>query len=411
MAGVLRSMIALSVCTASLVAVVTAQTGQLAPAPPESLGLAPSVLAEATTLLQQYVERKVIAGAVAAVVRNGRVGYLEAVGVQDIASGAPMTTSSLFRTYSMTKAVTAVAAMMLHDEGRFRLGDPVSKYLPEFANVRVVDAPGAPPRPPARPTTVEDLLLHTSGLSHRTSELYRTLGVRSRADTLPVFIGKITRAPLMEDPHTRFRYSEATTVVGRLIEVWTGEPLDVWLTRRLFTPLGMRDTVFWVEGERRGRLATVYGPRPGGGLVAVEMEAVPFTERPALLEGAVGLISSAPDFLRFQQLLLDGGVAPGGTRLLSAATVARITANGLPPEVLKARGGRMGWGLANVDVVVAPRDPGDHVGEYGWDGTGGTIFWNDPARRTAVLLLTQSSPPNPDGLRQKFKAIIDRAVR
>ncbi len=376
---------------------------------PAVAGLDPEVLDDATALLRQFVSDRKIAGAVAAVARHGQVGYLQSVGVQDLETRAPMTERSLFRIYSMTKAVTAVAVMMLHEEGKFRLDEPVQTYLPEFTAVQVVAAPGAPPRAPVRPITIEDLLLHTSGLSHRTSELYRTLGVRSRADTLPVFIAKITKAPLMEDPHTRFRYSEATTVLGRLVEVWSGQAFDVFLKARVFTPLGMTDTVFVVGPDRRDRLATVYGPAPGGGLVPVEMEAVPFTE-PALQEGAVGLVSSAPDFVRFSQMLLGRG-ALGSTRVLKAETVARMTANGLPADVLKARGGVMGWGLGNVDVRMDAGASGANVGEYGWDGTGGTIFWVDPASDTVVVLMTQSSPANPDGLRQKFKGIVQRAVR
>jgi CubicO group peptidase (beta-lactamase class C family) len=231
----------LSVLVALLL--VAAPSGQqpLRTVPPAAVDLAPEVLAEATALLEQFVADGKIAGGVAAIARRGQIGYMKAVGVQDLGTKAPMTERSLFRIYSMTKAVTAVAAMMLHDEGRFRLDDPVSKYLPEFADVRVVESPGATPRAPARQVTVEDLLLHTSGLSHRTSELYRTLGVRSRADTLPAFIRKITAAPLMEDPHTRFRYSEATTVLGRLVEIWSGEAFDRFLTRRIFQPLAMSD--------------------------------------------------------------------------------------------------------------------------------------------------------------------------
>ena len=383
----------------------------LARVAPETIGLAPAVLDEATALLTQLVADRKIAGAVAAVARHGRVGYLHAAGVQDLATGAPMTERSLFRIYSMAKPVTAVAAMMLHDEGKFRLDDPVQRYLPEFAKVQVVDTPGGAPRPPVRPVTIEDLLLHTSGLSHRTSDLYRTLAVRSRADSLPEFIGKITRAPLMEDPHTRFRYSESTTVLGRLVEIWSGQPFDVFLERRVFQPLGMTDTVFWVGPDRRDRLATVYGPRSDGGLARVEMEAVPFTERARLLEGAVGLVSSVPDYLRFSQMLLEKGVV-GGLRLLETDTAARMTANGLPADVLKARGGgRMGWGLGNVDVRMEAGDSGASVGEYGWDGTGGTIFWVDPAKDTVVVLMTQSVPASPDGIRQKFKAIVQRAIR
>ena len=377
---------------------------------PETIGLTAAVLDEATALLTQFVAERKTAGAVAAVARHGRIGYVHAAGVQDLASGVAMTERSLFRIYSMAKPITAVAVMMLYDEGKFRLDEPVQQYLPEFAAVQVVDTPGGAPRKPARPMTIEDLLLHTSGLSHRTSELYRTLAVRSRADSLPEFVAKITRAPLMEDPHTRFRYSESTTVLGRLVEIWSGQPFDVFLQRRVFQPLGMTDTVFWVGPDRRDRLATVYGPGPAGGLVPVEMESLPFTERPRLLEGAVGLVSSVPDYLRFSQMLLEHG-ALGGTRLLKAETATRMTANGLPADVLKARGGSMGWGLGNVDVRLAAGGSGANVGEYGWDGTGGTIFWVDPQTETVVVLMTQNVPANPDGLRQKFKAIVQRAIR
>ena len=405
-----RSATLVIVAALSIAAAIPRAQPVLPRAEPTAIGLAPDALAEATRLLERFVADGKIAGAVAAVARDGKVGYLTAVGVQDLTTRAPMTPRSLFRIYSMTKAVTAVAVMQLHDEGRFRLDDPVSKYLPEFADVRVVDSPGAAPRPPARPITIEDLLLHTSGLGHRTSELYRALAVRLRTDTLPEFVRKITRAPLMEDPHTRFRYSEATTVLGRLVEVWSGQPFDRYLTTRVLQPLGMSDTVFWVEGERVARLATVYGPGPDGRLAKVEPEAVPFTTKPALLEGAVGLVSSVPDFLRFSQMLLDGGTL-GGVRVLKAQTAARIVTNGLAPDVLAARGGPRGWGLGNVDVLVAPDGTGAHLGEYGWDGTAGTIFWNDPVARTSIVLMTQSMPANPDRLRQQFKAIAQRAFR
>jgi CubicO group peptidase (beta-lactamase class C family) len=406
----------LPIVTTLLMAATTLPARQPAPSPtglptaaPETLGLQPAILAEATALLRQSVADAKIAGAVAAVARRGAVGYLEAVGVHDLQTRAPMTPRTLFRIYSMAKPVTAVAVMMLHDEGRFRLDDPAAKYLPEFDEVQVVEARGAPPRRPVRPITIEDLLLHTSGLSHRTSELYSTLGVRDRADTLPVFVRKITRAPLMEDPHTRFRYSEATTVLGRLVEVWSGQPFDAFLQARVFTPLRMPDTSFWVEPARRDRLATVYGPAPAGGLAPVEVEALPFTEKPALLEGAVGLVSTVPDYLRFSQMLLDGGILDG-VRVLKAGTVERMVANGLPAAVQTARGGAMGWGLANVNVLLEPGSSGASRGEYGWDGTAGTIFWVDPVKQTVIVLMTQSAPANPDGLRQQFKAIVQRAI-
>ena len=406
----MRIMIALGVCLAT--ALVTAQPVSLATASPESVGLDSGRLKEASALLNRFVADRKIAGAVASVARRGKIAYVEAVGFQNLESRTPMTERSLFRIYSMAKAVTAVSAMILHEENKFDLRDPVSKYLPEFRNVAVRAEPDGRSRPPVHEMTVADLLLHTSGLSHRTSELYRTAKVRSRSITLPQFITNIVRAPLMEDPGTRYRYSEGTTVVGRLIEIWSGKPLDVFMKERVFDPLGMLDTGFWAQPEQRARLTTVYAVEPAGGLRAYEIEEVPFTERPALLEGAVGLLSTVPDFMRFSQMLLNRGEL-NGARILSAKTVDLITSNGLPEPVLRARGGGMGWGLANVNVVVDPAAMKDspNAGEYGWDGSAGTIFWIDPKDEMVIVLMTQSSPANPDSLRQRFKALVTAAAQ
>jgi CubicO group peptidase (beta-lactamase class C family) len=377
-------------------------------ATPESAGINAARLQEATALLRQHVADGKIAGAVGAVARRGKLVYLEAVGVQDLESRAPMTDTSLFRIYSMTKPVTAVAAMMLHERGRFALGDPVSKYLPEF-KAAMVSANGAT-RAPAREVTVEDLLLHTSGLNHRTSEIYRKAQVRSRADPLPVFIGKLLHVPLMEDPGTRYRYSEGTTVVGRLVEVWSGRSFDQFVRDEILIPLGMADTTFQVMPAQRSRLTTVYSAASGR-LTPIEIEEVPFTERPALLEGAVGLVSTVPDYLRFSQMLLNKGTLDG-RRLLAAATVERMTANGLPDAVLKARGGPMGWGLANVNVLLDPagvKYPANR-GEYGWDGSAGTIFWIDPTTELVTILMYQNQPANPDGIRQRFKTVVQESL-
>jgi len=377
---------------------------------PDAVALSSAKLSEATGLLKRFVTEQKIAGAVAAVARKGKVAYLEAVGLQDLAARTPMTDASMFRIYSMTKPITAVAVMMLHEEGRFRLNDPVSKYLPEFKDVTVV-VPGSAPRRPARAITVEDLLLHTSGLNHRTSEEYRTAQVRSRLDSLPQFVEKIARAPLMEDPGTRYRYSESPTVLGRLVEIWSGRPFDEFLNERVFKPLGMSDTVFWVNPSQHARLTTVYTLAPGGGLTPTEIEAVPFTERGALKEGAVGLVSTVPDFLRFSQMLLNRGEL-NGRRLLRASTVDRIVSNGLSEAILKSRGGAMGWGLGNVNVVMNPGGlnyPANR-GEYGWDGSAGTNFWIDPELEMVTVLMWQSVPANPDSLRQRFKTLVHDAV-
>ena len=169
--------------------------------------------------------------------------------------------------------------------------------------------------------------------------------------------------------------------------------------------------MFWAATpDQRARLTTVYGPAPDGGLMPVETETLPFTERPTLIEGAVGLLSTVPDYMRFSQMLLNRGELDG-VRLLSAKTVETMTANGLSEAVQKARGGTMGWGLANVQVLLTTTagDPASK-GEYGWDGTAGTIFWIDPAKETVIVLMTPSQPSNPDQIRQRFKAIIQQAV-
>ena len=384
--------------------------GPLPRATPDAVGISAERLQTATAILRQYVADRKIAGAVAAVARRGKLVYLEPVGLQSFESKAPMTERSLFRIYSMTKAVTAVAVMMLVEEQKLALTDHASKYLPEFEKVMVQEASGAQ-RHPSRAITVQDLLLHTSGLSHRTSELYRRLQVRSRSIALPQFVVNITKAPLLEDPGTRFRYSEATTVLGRLVEVVSKQSFDSFVTSRILQPLAMNDTAFWADASARPRLATVYQRGQDGTIAPFEIEDVPFTEKPALMEGAVGLVSTAEDFVRFGQMLLNKGEL-GGVRLLKSETVASMTVNALAPQILKEKGGIVGWGLANVDVVVGEGSRGylTAIGEYGWDGSAGTFFAVDPSNELVVTLMTQNLPANPDQLRQKFKAAVLQSI-
>jgi len=380
-------------------------------ATPDAVGMSTERLQLATAILRQYVADRKISGAVAAVARRGKLVYLEPVGLQSLESRAPMTERSLFRIYSMTKAVTATAVMMLVEEGRLRLTDPASKFLPEFKNMMVQEDGSGAPRKPSREITIQDLLLHTSGLSHRTSELYRRLQVRSRSIALPQFVVNITKAPLMEDPGTRFRYSEATTVLGRIVEVVAKQSFDTFVTARILQPLGMNDTAFWADAAARPRLTTVYQRAQDGPIAPFEIEEVPFTEKPALMEGAVGLLSTAEDFVRFSQMLLNKGEL-GGVRLLKPETVATMTVNALSAPVLKERGGIVGWGLANVDVVVGEGSRGylTAIGEYGWDGSAGTFFAVNPAKELVVTLMTQNLPANPDQLRQKFKAAVLQSI-
>lgn len=378
---------------------------------PAAVGLATPPLDQVTDLLEEFVAAQRIAGAVVAVARRGQLAYLESVGVQDLETGAPMTERSVFRIYSMTKTVTAVAAMILLEEGRFDLSDPVSDFLPQFAEVQVLEEDGST-RAPARPITVRDLLLHTAGLSHRSSSEYREAGVRSRAITLPQFVDNIVRVPLREDPGVRFRYSASPTVLGRLVEIWSGQPFDVFLAERVLEPLGMVDTRFSVTPAQRSRFAAVYASSEDAPLRPHRIEEVPFTEMPALLEGAVGLVSTVPDFLRLAQMLLNGGTLDG-VRILRESTVARMTRNGLSESVVATRRpDGSGWALANVSIVVNPdaAEEGAHTGEYRWDGSAGTEFWVDPSTETVVVTMWQSSPANPDRLRQRIRALVRQAI-
>ena len=391
----------------------------LAPAAPESAGMSSDRLAEATRALQAHVNGSNVAGVVAAVARHGRLVYFEALGQRDRETGDPMERDDLFRLYSMTRPITSTAVMMLWEEGRFQLDDPIAQYLPQFADQRVFADAGAPDLAQTRPRsgdiTVRHLLTHTSGIGSRSSPIYRAEQVRLRSITLPQLVDNAARVPLFEDPGTRFRYGVSTTILGRLVEVWSGQPFEEFLADRLFGPLGMTDTVFSADGERADRLTTVYRLDDGSGeLYPWAIEQVPFTERPALIEGGVGLLSTVMDYLRFSQMFLNGG-ALDGVRVLEPETVALMTRNHVPDAVMPlSRSGYMagsGWGLG-FNVVL---DPGRYSfpvgdGEYWWDGSSGTRFSIDPEHGLITVIMAAASPSRGGGFREEFKDLVHRAI-
>ena len=312
--------------------------GQALPAAnPESVGLSSEQLTRVTDALQAHIDAGHIAGVVAAVVRNGRLVYMEALGQADIEAARPMPEDAIFRLYSMTRSITSLAAMILWEEGAFRLDDPVSRYLPQFADQRVFADAGAPSMDQTQSRrgkiTVEHLLLHTSGMGSRSSSIYRAEGVRSRSITVEEMVDNAARTPLFEDPGTNWRYGISTTILGRLVEIWSGLPLEDFFQKHVFEPLGMTDTGFWVGPDRADRLATVYRPSPEGELRPYQIEDVPFTERPVLIEGGVGLVASTMDFLRFSQMFLNRGELDG-RRVLRPETVEMMTVNRVPDALL-----------------------------------------------------------------------------
>ena len=388
-------------------------------ASPESVGLSSAGLERATAALQAHIDAGDVAGVVAAVARDGKLVYFEALGQRDLQTRDPMPQDALFRLYSMTRSITSTAAMILWEEGKFQLDDPIATYLPQFADQRVFVDAGAPDMSQTRARrgdiTVRHLLTHTSGIGSRSSPIYRAERVRLRSITLPQMVDNAARVPLFEDPGTRFRYGISTTMLGRLIEIWSGMPLEQFLDERVFEPLGLRDTVFWADRDRADRLATVYRlDNASGALNPHVIEEIPFTEPPTLIEGGVGLLSSTMDFLRFSQMFLNKGEL-GGTRVLRPETVEMMTSNHIPDSVLPlgTRGymAGSGWGLGfNVVLDSSAYTFPVGEGEYWWDGSAGTRFSIDPEHGIITVIMAQVSPSRGGGFREEFKKLVYDAI-
>ncbi|MEU5098025.1 serine hydrolase domain-containing protein [Streptomyces sp. NPDC020996] len=378
-----------------------------------------------------YVDEGRLPGFLVAVARGGRVAHLTAHGRRDIAAGLPVETDTLWRIYSMTKPVTAVAALILTEEGRLSLDDPVARYLPAFADPRVhVSGSGADvrTRPAAGPIRIRHLLTHTAGLTfgfyhaHPVDALYRAAGLESSvvpgtdlARTVDVYAS----LPLQFDPGTQWNYSVASNVLGRVIEVVSGQPLDAFFAERLFGPLGMADAGFHVPEEQAPRLAELYGDTGDGGIEPIP--GLPLRGRPRLLSGSGGMVASAYDWHRFMELLRRRGELDG-VRLLAPETVDLMTSNHLPDGAdLRSFGSRpahdvpgndgVGFGLG-VSVVVDPARTAAPVGlgTYGWSGVATTTFWVDPGRDLTVQFYTQLRPKSSNAFFPELKRLVHEAV-
>lgn len=414
---ILRRILAGTMLLSAAVSPVLAQ--DFARTTPEAAGFSSDGLAQVTERLQAHIDEGHIAGVVAAVLRDGNLVYLEALGQRDLAAASPMSEDALFRIYSMTRPVTSLAAMILWEEGKFQLDDPISKYLPEFAGQRVFLDASAPDMNQTRPRqgdiTVADLMRHTSGLGSRSSAIYVAEQVRLRSISLEQMTQNAARVPLFEDPGTEFRYGLSATILGRLVEVLSGMPFDAFLQERVFEPLGMTDTVFWVDPSRVDRLATVYRPAADGSLRVHEMEEIPFTEKVPLVEGGVGLVSSTLDFARFSQLFLSGGEL-FGQRILQPETVSLMMENAVADALLplEDRGymAASGWTLGGFAYALDPAAY-DHTvsqGEVWWDGSAGTRFWIDPEQGIVTVIMAQISPASGQGFREEFKNGVYEAI-
>ena len=374
---------------------------------PTEVGMSPVKLEKVKAAVQAAVDQKQTAGVVLAIVRRGKLAMLETFGKSDIAADKPMRPDSIFRIYSMTKPIVTVAAMQLVEEGKIKLDDPVSKYVPEFKDLRVHSGTGNDTVPARREVTIRDLMRHTSGLTYGAFDntpvdlLYRQANILDRGDTLAGFARKLGKLPLLYQPGTQFQYSVSTDVLGHLIEVVSGQSLDDYLQARIFRPLDMRDTGFFVPADKLDRLTANYGPDDKGGLKVIDAPLTsPYRAQPKFLSGGGGLVSTARDYLRFCQMMLGEGELEG-KRLLRPETVREMTVNQLPAEALPMKLGAlpldgMGFGLG-FSVRMAPNlvAPAKSLGEFGWGGAASTHFWICPKQQLVVVILQQYMPVTP----------------
>ncbi|MFJ6895457.1 serine hydrolase domain-containing protein [Streptomyces hokutonensis] len=398
---------------------------------PDEVGLDHKALDRLDQHFAHYVDVERLPGFLVSVARHGRVAHLTAHGHRDVAAGLPVTPDTLYRIYSMTKPVTAVAALLLMEEGKLSLDDPVADHLPAFADMRVYDSgsgAGLKTRPVEQPMLIRHLMTHTSGLtfafyhSHPVDALYREAGLESSvpaganlAETIDVYAS----LPLQFEPGTQWNYSVSSNVLGRIVEVVSGQRLDEFFAERIFRPLGMPDAGFQVPDEKAHRLAELYGDAEGGGIEPIL--GLPLRGgRPRFLSGSGGMAASPYDVHRFAEFLRRRGELDG-VRLLAPETVDLMAGNHLPggadmrafgsPAHQEPGNDGIGFGLS-VSVVIDPErtQAPAGLGTFGWSGVATTTFWVDPSRDLTVQFMTQLRPKSSLKIMPELKQLLHEAV-
>lgn len=393
---------------------------------PEKAGLSSERLQRLEAVFQGYVDQERMAGSVVMLARRGQTVYRKAFGMQDREAGKPMQVDTIFRIASQTKALVSLGAMILQEEGRLLISDPVGKYIPEFMNTTVAEV-----QPDGhykivkaqRPITIRDLLTHTSGVGYGygpAAELWAKAGIQGwyfadRAEPIADTVRRMAALPFEAQPGARWVYGYSTDILGVVLERAGGQSLDTLLRSRIFEPLGMKDTHFYLPKEKAGRLAVVYAPRKQGGLerapVAGTMDAQgAYVDGPRTsFSGGAGLVSTAADYMRFLQMMLNGGVLDG-KRIVSRKTVELMTVDHLITQEINPGAG-FGLGFAVIKDVGAKGVPGS-AGEYGWGGAYHSTYWVDPKEQLIAVYLTQLRPhvelPDHDVLRAMvYAALVD----
>lgn len=430
---IIRTMLQRSLLAAALIAQLGHAQGDLPMAAPEEVGFDSAQLAKIAPFFQQRVDNGEIAGVVTLVARHGKIVNFEAIGYQDVARDIPMQKDTIFRVYSMTKPIVSAALMMLYQDGKFQLTDPLSKYIPEFANLTVLREPNSALDDTValeRPPTVQDVLRHTAGLSHGLGnsdydKAFVGSGIFSTETSLEEMMTLLSELPLMNQPGSQFRYSVGPDVVLRLVEVISGMPADEYLQQKMFDPLGMSDTGYWVDSDNAHRLSPIhwlnssgdlvpinqeYGS-PAGGVLATDWSANSYTFNHEFKGGSFGLLATTEDYWRFSQAMLNGGEL-NGARILGPRTVEFMHRNHLTEAQNATFSPAMGFGLGFATI----EDP-DRVGyitsenTYYWGGAAATSFWIDPVEDIVVIAMTQHmGTPGAGSVRGELSALVYGAL-
>ncbi|WCL54978.1 serine hydrolase domain-containing protein [Gimibacter soli] len=389
-------------------------------AAPASEGMSAEALAAIKPHFEAYVKEGKLGGLATLVSRNGKIVHFETYGDRDVAAEDPVRADTIYRIYSMTKPITGVALMMLHEEGKFRLDDPVEKYIPGFRNARVFvskDEAGEVVTEPAnRPVTMLDMMRHTAGLTYGVfgdtpvDQMYKESGMfnpetfPNDGDNFALWAERLAAQPLLYQPGEKWVYSLAVDVQGYLVEVLSGMPFEEFLQKRLFGPLGMKDTGFQVTADKVDRFAEIYTREEGkagvvparGGLLR------DYTAKPPFPSGGGGLVSTISDYWRFAQMMLNGGELDG-VRILKPETVALMTENHLPPSIpsISDVGQQVGFG---IDFAVKG-------GEFYWSGMANTFFWVDRDHDVVAIVLTNYVPFGAYPIRAEFHDLVTAAIK
>lgn len=395
-----RSLFATVLAVVGIAAIAPA--AELPVAKPEEVGMSSAKLAKVDEIVEALIKEKKLAGGIVMVARHGKVAHQRSYGLMDVEAGKPMRDDAILRIYSMTKAITTAAALILVDEGKLKLTDPVSKYLPELKACEVVGKDGPVTAP--REMNVSDLMLHTAGFTYGSSGIaasdkrFGELKVLDSDSTLAEMTEKLSKVPLVYAPGTDWMYSVSIDVLGRVVEVVAEQPLDEFFQKRIFGPLDMKDSGFQVPADKVDRFAANYTSDGKGMLTLREAPAVSeYLKKRKLLSGGGGLVSTTRDYTRFLVMISRGGELDG-VRILKESTVKLMTTNQLPEQVGWIKFGPqiregVGFGLGfSVRDKMSSWDPQGRVGEYGWGGAASTHYWASPADDLIVVTMEQTMP-------------------